>query len=319
MVTGEDVDSLVKRLELIKTIIQLGEVSSLEDQAEKLRESASSDDKPLKDVSTALSEERYSEAVSLINDYLQSEAAIQEYTDPRLSALRLEAEALEQRLVELESTKTEIEREIHEFNLRHEQELGTILEEILEIQAERKRNRAEEQPENEEAQAEYEEARQEYEEYSKAVEEVLEERRIELTTEEKRELKELYRNASKQCHPDAVEEIQEEEAQEIFIELQRAYEENDLDAVREIVDRIEKGAFSSRSAEIDEVATLEAEVQRLQRRVEELRREIEALKSSDAYQTISDIDNFDEYFEEAREKRLRSELDRLRKEERTSV
>jgi hypothetical protein len=271
MVTREDVDSLVKRLELIKTLIQLGEVSSLDDQAEKLRESASSDDKTLKDVSNALSEERYSEAVSLINDYLQSEAAIQEYTDPRLSALRLEAEALEQRLVELESTKAEIEREIHEFNLRHEQELGTILEEILEIQAERKRKRAEEQPDNEEAQAEYEEARQEYEEYSTAVEEALEEKRIELTDEEKRELKELYRNASKQCHPDAVDETQEGEAQEIFIELQEAYEQNDLDAVREIADRIEKGAFASRSAELDEGAKLEAEVQRLQQRVEELK------------------------------------------------
>lgn len=306
-------DSTIQRLELIKNMIQLGETSALQEQAEQLR-ALDGAAEPLHEIAACVSEERYSDAVSRIDDYLQREAAIQHYEDPRLAALRLEAEALEERLAELESEKAEIDREIHAFNLRHEQELGPILEEILRLQTEKKRQRVEEQPEDQEAQAEYEEAKAEYEEYSRAVEEAQEKERIELTEEEEDELKTLYRKASKQCHPDAVEEDREEEARELFVELQEAYERNDLDAVRRIAKQIEAGvAFASRSEEIDEVERLEAEVERLRERVDELEREIEALRVSDPYQTLSEVDDLDEYFA-SRKERLRDELEHLRDE-----
>jgi chromosome segregation ATPase len=297
-------------------MIQLGETSSLSKQADRLRGSGdpSTDDQSLEKIVDHLNSERYSDAVSCIDDYLQSEAAVQKYQDPRLSALRLEAEALEDHLAKLESEKVEIEREIHAFNLRHEQELGPILEEILEIQVEKKRERAEEYPEDEEAKAKYEQARKEHEEYSQTVEDAQEEERIELTEEETDELKDLYRSASKQCHPDAVEEANEEEAQELFVELQEAYEQNDLEAVRNIASRVERGAFGSRSEEVDDVEKMEEEVERLQEHVEELEREIDALQESDAYQTITDVDDLDVYFADRKE-RLEDELTRLREEE----
>jgi hypothetical protein len=154
---AERSDSVIQRLELVKNMIQLGETEALEAQAAQLRSANGA--AALHEIADCLSDQRYSDAVARIDEYLQSEAAVQKYQDPRLSALRLEAEALENQLAELESEKAEIEREIHAFNLRHEQELGPILEEILEIQAERKRQRAQEQPDDEEAQAEYERAR----------------------------------------------------------------------------------------------------------------------------------------------------------------
>jgi hypothetical protein len=311
-------DSTIQRLKLIKNMIQLGETSALQEQAEHLR-GLDGAVEPLHEIAACVSEERYSDAVSRIDDYLQREAAIQQYEDPRLAALRLEAEALEQRLTELESEKAEIEREIHEFNLRHEQELGPILEEILRLQTEKKKQRAEEQPGDAEAQAEYEEAKSEYEEYSRAVEEAQDEERIELSEEEKDELKTLYRKASKQCHPDAVEEGRKDEARELFQELNEAHERNDLEAVRRIAQQIEEGvAFGRRSEEIDEVERLEAEVERLRERVNELEQEIEALRASDPYQTLSEVDDLDDYFE-SRKERLRDELDRLRDEQSISA
>lgn len=308
-------DSIIQRLELVKNMIQLGETEALEAQAAQLRNANGAAE--LHEIADFLSDQRYSDAVARIDEYLQSEAAVQKYQDPRLSALRLEAEALEDRLAELESEKAEIEREIHAFNLRHEQELGPILEEILEIQAERKRQRAEEQSNNKDAQAEYERAREEYEEYSRAVEDAQEEERIELTEEETDELKDLYRSASKKCHPDAVDEAHEEDAQELFIELQEAYEQNDLEAVRNIASRVERGAFGSRSEEVDDVEKMEEEVERLQERVEDLEREIDALWASDAYQTITEVDDLDAYFADRKE-RLEDELARLREEESVS-
>lgn len=311
-------DPATQRLKLIRNMIQLGETSSLSDQASRLRETARVGDGALNEIAAALSEERYSDAVSRIDDFLRSEAAVQEYVDPRLSALRLEAESLEKRISELESEKAEIEREIHEFNLRHEQELGPILEEILEIQAERKRRQAEENPKNEEAQAEAEEAEEEYEQYSRAVEEAQEEERIDLTEEQKERLNELHRQASKKCHPDMVEEDRKEEAERVFVELQEAYERNDLDEVERIANQIESGlAFGRRTQEIDEVEKLEAEVERLRQWAEELEKEIDALRSSNAYQKLSDVENLDEYFDQQKE-RLEDELERLRQEESVS-
>ncbi|MCS3655151.1 DNA repair exonuclease SbcCD ATPase subunit [Salinibacter ruber] len=313
-----DTDSTVQRLKLVKNMIQLGETSSLGEQASCLRETAQGGNGALDQIATALSEERYSDAVSCIDDFLQSEAAVQKYVDPRLSALRLEAESLEERISELESEKAEIEREIHEFNLRHEQELGPILKEILEIQAERKRRQAEENPKDEQAQTEADEAEEEYEQYSRAVKEAQEEERIDLTEEEKEKLNKLHRQASKKCHPDMVEEDRQEEAEEVFVELQDAYERNDLEEVERIADRVETGlAFGRRTQEIDEVEKLEAEVGRLRKRAEELEAEIEALRTSDAYQKLSEVEGLDEYFERRKE-RLEDELERLRQEEQPS-
>ena len=104
-------DSVVQRLKLVKNMIQLGETSSLGEQASHLREMVQDGNGALDKIATALSEERYSDAVSLVDEFLQSEAAVQKYVDPRLSALRLEAETLEDRISELESEKAEIERE----------------------------------------------------------------------------------------------------------------------------------------------------------------------------------------------------------------
>lgn len=309
-------DSIIQRLELIKNMIQLGETETLEAQADRLRSTDGAS--TLYEIADCLSKQRYSDAVARIDEYLQSEAALQTYEDPRLSGLRLEAEALEERLAELESQKAEIEREIHAFNLRHEQELGPILEEILEIRSERKRRHAEERPDDEEAQTEYEEARKEHEEYSRTVEEAQDEERIELTSDEQQELKELYRKASKQCHPDAVTEDRVDEAQEVFVELQEAYEKNDLNEVRRISEQVEDGlAFGSRSEEITDVERLEAEVERLRRRVDDLEQELDALRASEAYQILVDVDDLDAYFE-GRKEQLQNELDRLRDEESTS-
>ena len=313
-----DSDSTVQRLKLVKNMIQLGETASLGEQASRLRETAQGGNGTLDQIATALSEERYSDAVSHIDDFLQSEAAVQKYVDPRLSALRLEAESLEERISELESEKAEIEREIHEFNLRHEQKLGPILEEILEIQAERKRKEAEENPEDDQAQEEAEEAEEEYQQYSRAVEEAQEEERIDLTEEEKEKLNKLHRQTSKKCHPDMVEEDRQEEAEEVFVELQDAYERNDLEEVERIADRVETGlAFGRRTQEIDEVGKLEAEVEQLREQAEDLESEIEALQMSDAYQKLSEVEDLDEYFERQKN-RLEDELERLREEEQSS-
>lgn len=65
-------DSTVQRLKLVKNMIELGETASLDEQAQRLHETAEGDSEALDHIATALSEERYSDAVSQIDDFIGS-------------------------------------------------------------------------------------------------------------------------------------------------------------------------------------------------------------------------------------------------------
>ena len=64
---------------------------------------------------------------------------------------------------------------------------------------------------------------------------------IEITEEQKQELKAYYRKASKLCHPDVVAEEFKKQAEQIFKDLKDAYDSNDLQKVKEILSNLEKG------------------------------------------------------------------------------
>jgi len=301
-------DTLVQRLKLIQQLIQLGETDVLPVQAERLRSMNGPD--ALGPLADDLAASRYSDALQRIDDLLSDTAGLERYVDPRLSALRLEAEALERQLADLESEKAEIEREIRTFTLRYQQELGPVLSEILQLRADAKRRDAEKRPDDEQAQDAYEEAQQEYSSYNETVEEAQAEERIDLTGEEQSELKRLYRTASKRCHPDAVNDAHADEAQAVFIELQERYERNDLPAVRRIAAQLEDGTFGRRSASLHDVDRLEAQVKRLRQQIEAVEREVEELRTSGEYEEVTAIDDWESYFTDRKE-RLQAELERL--------
>ncbi len=68
-------DSVIQRLELVKNMIQLGETEALEAQADRLRSTDGAS--ALHDIADCLSHQRYSDAVARIDEYLQSEAAVE--------------------------------------------------------------------------------------------------------------------------------------------------------------------------------------------------------------------------------------------------
>jgi len=307
--------SLIKRLDVIKDLVALEDTELLEMQAEHLRSMDITDgmSDTVMQIADCLEAQEYSRAIDHIETILSSQAALQQYEDPRIAALRMEARALEESLSELESEKAEIEREIHAFNLRHQQELGPIIEAILRIRKEAKQRAAEDAPADSEAQSEYEEARRKHEEYRSVVEEAKGEERLDLSEDEQAELKRLYRGASKKCHPDVVSEDEKDEAQALFVELKDAYERSDLAALQAIVRRLKSGGLTPRSASVSTIDRLEAEIERLQQRIDRVDEEIDVLRDSEEYQTLVSIANLNEYFAN-RKRRLQARLDDLRSE-----
>ena len=139
------------------------------------------------------------------------------YSDPELEGLKLETKVLETEVNALSNEKADLEKLIHEFGVRHNNELGKLILKILRF----KKQKAKGTPKQAEAE-------KDYNNYSKEYEITKDEKIAELTHEEKKELKLKYWKASKLCHPNVVSEDQKELAEKIFIELNAAYERNDI-------------------------------------------------------------------------------------------
>ena len=162
--------------------------------------------------------------------------------------------------------------------------------------------------EDESIKDEFEEAKSFYENFEDEFEDIKEKQKdiIELNEEDKKELKNLFRKAAKLCHPDIVADEHREKAHQIMQELNEAYSKQDLNKVRTILNSLESGfGFETTSDSIDDKELLKIKIIEFEESIRELKTEIEAIKEDDTYQVVSEIENWDEYFEE-----LKSELEK---------
>ncbi len=281
---------IIKRLELIKSLIHLEEDSEINSHLSKLQ--LLSTDKKLERIISLLEEKAYSKAMPAIDEYINSHHQVGLYIDPELEGLKLEAKVLESEVSELSDEKAELEKLIHDFGVRHNNELGELILKILRF----RKSQAKGTPKEAEAE-------KDYNDYSKEYAIRKDEKINTLTEDEQKELKQKYRKASKLCHPDVVSDEQKELAEKLFAELSLAYERNDLERVKEILANLEKGNFFvSKSDAITEKQLLKAEIEKLRMRIKDLTQEIQVVKESEAFTTICSIEDWDIYFKETKEK-----------------
>jgi DnaJ domain len=293
-----DRSKIIKRLELIKNLIFLEEEIEITSHTSKIKEYET--DSELTNILNQLEQKEYTKVLILIEIYINKFNKLQHYLDPEIQGLKLEAKSLEAELNKLSNEKADLDKLIHGFGVRHNHELGELIKKILHYRKEQAKGTAQEK-----------ETEKEYQDYSDLYETSKEEIVLELTDEEIRELKQKYRKASKLCHPDVVNDSQKELAEKLFAELNAAYERNDLKRVTEILDNLEKGNFFiNKSDAINEKQLLKAEIEKIRLRITEIKLQLQSIKESETYQTISTIDNWDEYFLETKEK-LRQQLTTL--------
>lgn len=294
-----DLSKIIKRLEMIKTLISLEEEDEIDTHIFKLEQLVLSAE--LENIIVCLKDSSYSKAVRAIEIFITQHQSLAIYLDPEIDALKLEIKSFEAAINFLSDEKADLEKLIHEFGIRHNKELGELLIKILQYRKENTKGT----PQKQEAEDDYNTYHQEYEATKN-------EQVAILTDEEQKELKDKYRKASKLCHPDVVNEEQNELATKLFAELSSAYEKNDIKRVKEILENLEKGHFFiSKSDSINEKQLLQAEMEKQRLKVKELKEQLHAIKESDTYKTISSIDSWDEYFTNAKQK-LRLQLDNLK-------
>jgi len=293
-----ELSKIIKRLELIKTLILLEEEEEIIINVDKLKQLPLNEE--LQKIIVLLDQSSYGKAIKNIEEFLNSHHQVAFYIDPEIEALRFEAKSLERQIQELSNEKAELDKVVHEFGVRHNHELGKLIIKILQY----RKKQSEGTPQ-------YEEAEKEYKDFYTNYQVTKDEKIAILTEEEQKELKACYRKASKLCHPDVVNESQKKAAHRIFMELNVAYKKNDLKRVIEILESLQQGkAFTSKADTANEKLTLQAELERLRKRLHELNKDIIEIKTSETYQSIININDWDEYFAKTKQE-LQGQLNEL--------
>jgi len=289
-VTNIEHSKIIIRLQMIKSLIALEEENEISVHISRLRQLSLKGE--LEKIIILLEEKSYSKAMVAIEAFINLHNQVGYYIDPELEGLKLEAKVLESEVNQLSDEKADLEKLIHDFGVRHNNELGELILKILQFRKSKAKGTPKEA-----------EANKDFNDYSKEYEISKEEKINELTEDEQKELKQKYRKASKLCHPDVVSEEQKELADKLFAELNTAYARNDLKRVREILENLEKGNFFvSKSDSINEKQLLKTEIEKLRLRIEELKKQLQGIKESEAFTSVSSISDWDSYFKETRQK-----------------
>ena len=292
-------DKILKRLEILKNFILLEDIDDIKSTTEKLKQFDFHAD--LNEILEFLRMNEFSSAVNKIQLFIQRHNQLFIWIDPEIAALKLEIKNLENLLNAFDNEKMELDKLLSEFQYKHTNELGEIILEILKLRKLIFKD-------NEEK---FEEAKRDEEEYQEQIKED-KQKIINIITEvEKADLKKKYRKASMLCHPDKFVneplEIQKL-ADEIFKDLNEANDQNDIKRVNEILKNLQNGILvRTQGVQIDDKKILKSTIMQLKDKANKLKGQIIIIKESEAYNTVLEIKDYDEYFTNLKEK-LKAEL-----------
>lgn len=119
-----------------------------------------------------------------------------------------------------------------------------------------------------------------------------------LSEDDQKDIKAMYREASTLCHPDSGRCVfdNKKEAAEVFSTLNQAYKGNDIQTVRDILTQLRKGTWQGVN-ERDELEALRTQLATMEHRYQSLLRDLELVKTTEPYLTIEKVDDWDAYFQ----------------------
>ena len=236
-------------------------------------------------------------------------------------------EETQETIDELKNSINELEETLESIDESNESydEIKSVYEELqselknleneLELQEE-ELEKTREFIEDEDIEEEYEEVKSQYDEYDREYNHIKEEQntKIDISEDEKKELKKLYKKAARLCHPDIVPDELKEKANEMMQQLNDAYSEQDLNQVKKVLNSLENGIeFELSSETIEDKELLKEKIKEYKENIKNIKSEIDDIKEDEAYTTIASLDDWDEYFKEV-ENELKKEIKRLEDE-----
>lgn len=306
----DDIGKISRRLKIILNLIELGELEETQNHVSRLR---SEDSNKLTEAILILLENRdFKNAIDCVNEFLQQHQRLATYQDPEIDSLKLEIRVIEYRLLAIDNELAETEKNIANFNNKMLTRLGPLMEELYKLKKdywfkkfEASQNKQENNPG---AKKSYDKASKQYENFINDQESEKQKVFFELTIEEQKTLKELYRSAAMLCHPDKFEsEFQKAKAGEIFMQLKEAYEKQDYKKVKEIYSKLKMGWLEFEEKQNNKVEFLKARLQELRLSLEEKEKTLQEYRNTEVFKFLASRPNLDNYFED-KERELLKEL-----------
>ena len=243
----------------------------------------------------------------LYKEYMQKQKEFEE-EHKVFKEIKQNIDELNSTIDEFEAILDEIDEDDENYNEMH----STYQE--LKDEVERLKDQIDEENLNdikdEEIYDKYHEAKDSYEEYNNEYEEIKQniDDSYELSKEDKKRLKLLWKKASKLCHPDIVTQNLKAKATQIMQMLNEAYGKHDITKINEILLNLESGTtFETNSDSIDDKEILVSKIEEYKREISDFDADIQEIKQNEIYQTIQEIDDLDEYFDGLKNK-LEKEL-----------
>lgn len=292
-------NELLKRLEIIKNAVAMEEDELIDMQLTKLQLLELDDS--VQQIVKLIETHQFEHVIQKINQYKQDNSRLSVYEDPQIQGLKLQLKKLEEQLNDLTDERADIEQQINHFNSEYALHLGDIIEEILKLRVDTAKDK------------DRQEAEEAYESFKNQHQEQLKNRPNQLTDEEKKKLKSLYRQASRLCHPDKLTDEFKEQGEDFFKALNEANQQQDLAKVEDILKALQTGVhLDINSDTIDDKALLREKISLLEKQIETLAIEIQDLEKNDVYFQIQCISDFSVYFSNLKQE-LEFELEDLQK------
>ena len=280
--------TLINRLTALKSLLDLGDVELVSVASSRLAEHQH--EPAIQEIQAALADHRYAEAVRMIEKLLSDGTRLAQWIDPEITLLEAEFELLSSELVDLETEQADLTHQLSRYQAAFHESLGDRLARLLKL---RMRKLLRESKINSEKQSSYEQAKKDFEDFDQEQETRREkDARTEwnLSEEEQKELKQMYRRGSKLCHPDLVADEHKDAASRMFMELRKAYEEGDLLRIRHLVERCEAGLFDSIQGDGDQSERkkqrLRAKIAGIREALDRVKQDIKTIQESNTYQVM---------------------------------
>lgn len=227
--------------------------------------------------------------------------ALVTYEDAALPGLRLELLDLERKIQQLSAAREAHLDKIRAFNQEYQRRLGDLVRKLVEIRQElfvKLNPPGPENPSGNEKEKARGQSGTDSESFHKKQKESIREPLLELSEQDREELKKYYRQAGRLCHPDIVDEDKKQQAGEIFKELNAAYTKADKAAVQRILSGLQNGEYLAGSPDvINNKALLEKRIHKLKEEQARHEGELERIRNDRMFRAVSSIGNLDAYFD----------------------
>lgn len=294
-----------KIFDLIKALINLGEISSINRYIQQLKTNSE-----LSDIVELLLKSDYPKAIEEMNEFVKSHSTLVDVSLIEKQKLISQIQLLSLQIETLNIEKVEAEIIIDKYNHRYRIELNPLISKILLI----KKKIFEKLKKHGINEDFYNILEKDFHKKNEEYEFELNRNLQELTKDEYASIKEMYREASKFCHPDSSNCIFQDknQANSIFSQLTEAYRNNDIQRVKDILTELKLGNPANINS-VNDLELLKAKLLSLQQKYKLILFELKSIQNSDNYKHIISIANWDLYFSEQK-MNLEIELNNLNNE-----